>query len=259
MKNISITILLSWQYCLSIFSRNNFLIRRKLNKLLVIVLAVFLYLIISVPKAWGEESLILVASRDNTLIENSMGELSNGLGSAFFVGRTNQNSDSIRRGLIAFDIVDQIPAGSTITEVKLILNLERTPSEEESIELHRVLADWGEGSSSTKKGRGAPATEGDATWIHTFYDQDLWSESGGDFDPEASATQIVGDLGTYVWDSESNPEMVQDIQDWLDASATNFGWLLLGDETDSGTVKVFTSRQHDDDSQQPQLKVSFQS
>ena len=51
--------------------------------------------------------------------------------------------------------------------------------------------------------------------------------------------------------------MVQDVQEWLDFPETNFGWLLLGNETTSGTVKVFASRQSKDSSMQPQLIVSY--
>ena len=240
------------------FAISNFDVRRKLRQLLLAVLTVFLCLTTAVSCVSGQEPQILQAIKDNTLIENSTGELSNAMGSSFFVGRTNQNSESIRRGLIAFDFGDKIPAGSTVTEVKLTLNLERTPSGNESIELHRVLADWGEGNSSTKGGRGAPATEGDATWIHTFYDTDLWSEPGGDFASEISAKEMVGDVGTYIWNSDSNPAMVEDVQEWLDSPSSNFGWLLLGNETASGTVKAFTSRHSTDASLQPQLSVSFQ-
>ena len=38
------------------------------------------------------------ADRDNTLIEDPDGALSNGTGLAFFAGRTNQSMFSIRRG-----------------------------------------------------------------------------------------------------------------------------------------------------------------
>ena len=236
-------------------ARSNFNVR--LKGTLLLVLTVFFCLAIAISPVWAQESLVLSASKDNTLIETANGDLSNGMGSSFFVGKTNQNSESIRRGLIAFDIADQIPAGSTITEVKLTLNLERTPGGDEFIELYRVLSDWGEGNSSTKGGRGAPATEGDATWLYAFYDTDLWSESGGDFATDISAEKMVGDVGTYVWGS--TPEMVRDVQEWLDSPSTNFGWLLFGNETDSGTVKVFASHQNDNSALQPQLSVSFQS
>ena len=53
-------------------------------------------------------------------------QLSNGLGD-IYVGRTNQDGQgpatiSIRRGLIAFDIADNIPAGATITGVTLTVD-----------------------------------------------------------------------------------------------------------------------------------------
>lgn len=238
-------------------AQSSFRCRQKLKQVLLVVLSTLLCLSISVAKVGAQEVQIITASKDNTLIESSSGGLSNGMGGSFFVGRTNQNSESLRRGLIAFDLASTIPAGSTVTEVKLTLYLERTPSDEESVELHRVLSDWGEGNSRTKGGRGASAAEGDATWIYSFYDSDQWSELGGDFVPDLSAATLISDVGTYVWDSDSNPEMLKDVQQWLDSPETNFGWLLLGNEIASGTVKVFASRQNQDSSLQPQLTVSF--
>ena len=237
--------------------QSNFSIRPKLKQLFRIFITASLCMAIIVSCAAATpEAQILQASKDNTLIENTSGELSNGTGPVFFVGRTNQSNNSIRRGLITFDIAEKIPADSKVTAVTLTLNIERAPDGEESIELHRVLADWGEGSSSTKGGRGAPATTGDATWIHTFYDTDLWSQPGGDFSADISAAAIVGGEGSYVWGS--TPEMVEDVQFWLDSPENNFGWLLLGNETASGTAKAFASRQSKDLSLQPQLTVNFE-
>ena len=53
----------------------------------------------------------IVASKDNTLYQSATGSLSNGAGQNFFVGRTRQSSNSLRRGLIAFDIAANIPVG----------------------------------------------------------------------------------------------------------------------------------------------------
>lgn len=237
--------------------QSNLSIRLKLKKLFQVAITALLCMatIVSCAVATAETQII-PASKDNTLIENATGELSNGVGPVFFVGRTNHSSNSIRRGLITFDVAQAIPAGSTITEVQLTLILERTAGDKESIELHRVLADWGEGSSSTKGGRGAPATKGDATWIHTFYDTDLWSQPGGDFSADISAKALVGGEGSYIWGS--TPEMVADVQLWLDSPDKNFGWLLLGNEKSSGTAKAFASRHITDASIQPQLSVSFE-
>jgi hypothetical protein len=64
----------------------------------------------------------LVPSRDNTLFEqtNASSQTSNALGD-IFVGRTNQASLSIRRGLVQFDVAATVPFGATITGVTLEL------------------------------------------------------------------------------------------------------------------------------------------
>ena len=237
--------------------QSNFSIRPKLKKLFQIAITALLCTatIVSCAAATAETQII-PASKDNTLIENATGELSNGVGPVFFVGRTNQSSDSIRRGLISFDVSQAIPSGSAITEVQLTLSLERTAGGKEFIELHRVLSDWGEGNSKTKGGRGVSATTDDATWIHTFYDTDLWSQPGGDFSADISAKALVGSEGSYIWGS--TPEMVADVQLWLDSPDKNFGWLLLGNEKSSGTAKAFVSRHIADPSIQPQLSVRFE-
>ena len=94
--------------------------------------------------------------KDNTLYESATGALSNGAGQHFFSGKTD-SSALLRRGLITFDIAGSIPAGSTIESVTLTLNMSKTSSGTQTIELHRLLADWGEGSSD------APSNEGGGT------------------------------------------------------------------------------------------------
>ena len=37
--------------------------------------------------------------------------------------------------------------------------------------------------------------------------------------------------------------MIADVQSWLDNPATNFGWLVLGDESASATAKRFDTRE----------------
>jgi hypothetical protein len=203
-----------------------------------------------------EETKVLQASRDNTLIESPKGELSAGMSPAFFVGRTGQAVGSIRRGLIAFDVAGSIPAGARITSVKLTLNVKLSAGGDRpaQVSLHRVLADWGEGKSSAG-GRGAPASEGDATWIHTFYPKLRWARPGGDYVAGESAAQTVADVGTYTWGT--TPRMVADVQDWLDSPDKSFGWLVLGDETQGATARVFQSLQSEDAEARPKLAVTF--
>ena len=233
-----------------------------MKHILAALTVAFLYLlpITALPQpqaASGEQTKVLQASKDNTLIESAKGELSSGSGPTMFVGRTGQSEASIRRGLLAFDIAGAIPAGSKITSVKLTLNLKMSAGggRPAQVTLYRVLSDWGEGSASSEGGRGAPAVEGDTTWIHTFYPKSLWSHPGGDYATEASAVQTVSKMGVYTWDS--TPQMVADVQAWLETPTKNFGWLLHGDEKEGATAKVFQTRQSDEEAGRPQLTVTF--
>ena len=121
--------------------------------------------------------------------------------------------------------------------------MSRTPTNTAYVmELHKLLADWGEGTSIApgEEGDGAPATPNDATWRHRFFDTIFWSTQGGDFSATVSASQSVGAIGQYTW---SSAQMVADVQGWLNNPATNFGWLMLGDESVFLTAKRFDTRE----------------
>jgi hypothetical protein len=90
------------------------------------------------------------------------------------------------------------------------------------------------------EGDGAPATPNDATWRHRFFDTIFWTNEGGDFSATVSASQSVGGIGQYTW---SSTQMVADVQSWLDDPASNFGWLVLGNETTIATAKRFDTRE----------------
>lgn len=181
--------------------------------------------------------------KDNTLYEYvpADGDLSNALGFHFFAGETAMGE--LRRGVLAFDIAGNIPPGSTILGVTLSLNMSRTGLDTaRTVELHKLLADWGEGTSQAtgEEGTGAPATPNDATWRHRFFDTIFWTTEGGDFSATVSASQSVGTVGVYTWTSS---QMVDDVNSWLDNPATNFGWLVLGDESEILTAKRFDTRE----------------
>src|SRR5215211_4022392 len=185
----------------------------------------------------------ITPSKDNTLYEYDPleGDMSNALGLHFFSGETAMGE--LRRGVLAFDIAGNIPPGSKITAVTLSLNMSRTPLDDpRTVELHKLFADWGEGTSiaSGEEGDGAPATPNDATSRHLFFDTIFWTTEGGDFSATVSTSQSVGPLGQYTW---SSAQMIADVQSWLDNPASNFGWLVLGDESDIATAKRFDTRE----------------
>src|SRR6266436_7228160 len=181
--------------------------------------------------------------KDNTLYEYdpAQGDHSNALGQHFFAGETAMGE--LRRGVLAFDIAGNVPAGSTILGVTLSLNMSRTGLDtSRNVELHKLRADWGEGTSVApgEEGDGAPATPNDATWRHRFFDTIFWTNEGGEFSVIVSASQSVGPIGQYTW---STVQMVADVQSWLDDAASNFGWLALGDESTILTSKRFDTKE----------------
>lgn len=201
------------------------------------------------------ELALLRPSKDATLIEDPAGALSNGSGPGFFAGRNSSTSGSIRRAVLTFDVAAALPPGSTVSRAVLRLNLSSTNARSVPVSLHRLLSDWGEGASVSSGGGGAPSVPGDSTWIHRYYDNVFWTRPGGDFDPVPRAITPVDQPGPYSWGS--TPEMVEDIQAWLDHPGTNHGWLLAGDESRPTTVKRFDSREHPEEASRPLLEIDY--
>jgi hypothetical protein len=202
----------------------------------------------------------IVPSRDNTIFEAPVGN-SDGAGPSFFSGRTN--TSGVRRGLLFFkvDASAGIPAGSVVTSVALTLNVTRFFGGSANFSLQRALNDWGEGTSNSgvNGGNGAPATTGDATWNNNFFNTSSWTSPGGDFSTTVSAMTLVnGNVGTgtvpYTWTSA---QMTADVQSWLDAPNSNFGWFLIGTEGITGSAAEFASRQNSTFGIRPMLEVTF--
>jgi hypothetical protein len=206
--------------------------------------------------AWAAPVTVsLPASKDNTLYEDPNGTLSDGIGPHLFAGRTNQGSGSIRRGLIAFNL-SSIPAGATVTSATLTLNASKSNSASTVIELHKVTKNWGEGTSNAGDpgGGGATATTIDATWKHTFFNTQTWTILGGDFAGSGSATSSFTGLGLRTW---SGAGMVADVQSWLASPSSNFGWELIGDESQAASAFRFDTRENGTASFRPALSVTY--
>ncbi len=174
------------------------------------------------------DTITLTSGNDNTIYESETGALSNGAGFQLFAGTSGAARpgipDRITRALIAFDL-SPIPDGATIESVELIIQVDSPKVHTGTLQLHKLDSDWGEGTSNAGRGEGggAPATLGDATWIHTFSPGSLWATPGGDFDPLFSDNVSVTSNGSFSFD---DPELAMDVQSWFDNPETNFGWLI---------------------------------
>ncbi len=208
------------------------------------------------------QSIMLGASSSNTLIQvaSSAGsaQLSNGQGD-IYVGRTNQDGPgpgpatiSIRRGLLAFDVGDNVPAGATITGVTLTLQDVMGRNGNQEISLSRMLRSWGQGASfsTAALARRRPTMTRPGTILFTMRAIPRPAPLGPC--PAASRASIsaptVSALSldstaatsqTVVWSSTASPAMTTDVQQWLDSPAANFGWIILGNENAGQTAKRF--------------------
>jgi hypothetical protein len=200
----------------------------------------------------GAASLSLTATADTSLFEDLTGSDAGGGDTSLFVGRVGTNDGTpLRRGLVQFDL-SSIPAGSTINSVSLRMTVTQVRnSTAQTTTVHRVTTAWQEGTATTSGGRGGPRSGDDATWL--FRDStNSWSTAGGDFLGVASASQSVAGLGLYNW---TGAGLVNDVQAWVNGSATNAGWLLRGNEASAQSVKVFATREFG--TTEPQLLIDF--
>jgi len=192
----------------------------------------------------------LAPSKDNTIFENS-GVRSFGAGKYTFMGMTGGDMSidpSLRRTLLAFDLTS-IPSSAIVDSVTvsfLIENIPQPPVTTDFATLHRMTRDWGEGASNTAfgVGLGAPAQPGDATWTHTFYDDQTWSTPGGEYTAQASATTAFGNSSPETMTFSSTDGLIADVQGWVKNPASNFGWILRGDENTEKNARRLTSREN---------------
>ena len=206
----------------------------------------------------AQQQVTLAPSKDNTLYQTNDGSTSNGAGDYLFVGRvSSQGGGALRRAVMRFDLAGSIPPNASITGVTLTLRMSKTISGSQSVALHKLTADWGEAASNANanEGSGATAGTGDATWVHRFFNTASWATAGGDFSPATSASAAVNAIGNYTWGSTT--QMVADVQGWLSTPASNFGWILIGDESTLGSAKRFDSRENPVAANRPKLTVTY--
>ncbi len=173
------------------------------------------------------------------------GSPNNNAGATGWFDAGEDGTGGVRRGLLRFDL-SAIPAGSTVTSAVLRLTLVKVPSTggaASTVNLFRLLADWGEGNKSGNAG--APASPGEATWNARLFGQSNWSAPGAAndaLDAPSASTAIGSQAGTtFSW---TGSNLVNDVQYWVDNPGSNFGWLLRSDaEAIPRSVRGFASRE----------------
>ena len=226
----------------------------------IYLLLASLFLLLSVEAR--AEILVLEPNQDNTLFEDAGGQLSNGSGQYLFMGRTGDDKGvdaKLRRALLSFDL-SAIEPRSLITRVELQISIDQIPigAVGGSSSVHRVLGDWGEGSSDAwgAEGQGIQAEPGDATWIHSFYTSGSWTTAGGDFIGTPSRSASFGP-SRQVLTFTSSENLIADVESWVNQPESNFGWIILGDEPTLKNARRFPSRENANQDMRPKLTVEY--
>ena len=197
----------------------------------------------------------LTADHDNTIYDVLPGNVSNGAGDYIVVGGSTGTA-AARRGLVSFDVASaSIPAGATILDVVLSMNLAESVGGAASVSVHKLLQSWGEAGSNAPGNEfdGAAAQQFDATWLFSMFDGTAWANAGGDF-AGSSAAVSVESMGIYEWIGGG---LIADVQEWLDNPVLNRGWLIQGTEI-VNNVKAFDSRDSSNAVLRPTLEITYE-
>lgn len=198
-----------------------------------------------VPAILQAESVTLIPSADTAMLslnpDNNYGRLT-----TVPVGPINKPSH-FARALLKFDVASALPAGAVVASVRLKLQMTKEAIGESgnTVGLHRMLVDWGEGAKSAGN-HGSAATAGEANWKARKLGTAEWVTPGG----LAGADFVAAPSGTLEWNEPasytfaSNPGLVADVQALRDNPTANEGWLLRStDESPAGAAKRIVSRE----------------
>jgi len=159
-------------------------------------------------------------------------------------GTTGPNEGATRnRALLKFDLAAVIPSNATVTSAALKVTVVSTSPLVTNLwfSLHKVAADWSEAA---------------VTWTNRLQPPAPWIIQGGDFATSVTQSNLITGVGAFTF--ISNPEMVADVQNWVRAPASNFGWVLLCQLEDlEKSIRKFGSREYSTNSSRPSLEVQF--
>ena len=158
--------------------------------------------------------------------------------------------------LVRFTGLINIPAEATVTSVEIGFYQDDWNSGAETFHyMHRCLRDWVEGNSSTD---GANYTEYDHALSLT------WSAAGGFSN---SADRSDTNTGTFsvdlsakwkVIDSDTYPQLITDVQNFVSGTWTNNGWIFYTDDTTTTNFNRWRSSEYATDGRRPYLKVVYE-
>lgn len=227
----------------------------------VILAAVLVKLLCLSPIQTIAATISFIPIADASLLEVSP---TNSIGGFFGMNAGTTQNGPRTRALMRFNLTS-LPTNTLIQSAKLTVHVTLQPMDGydfTSFGLHRMFRAWGEGDNIpvTQPGQGVPAKLGDATWLYAFYPTNAWNEPGGqpgtDYSQSESSFEIIYDLANSPYVFPSTPELVDDVQLWINKPATNHGWMFrCADEFPRFTARRFGTRE--DASVAPVLELKY--
>lgn len=202
-----------------------------------------------------------IPAADTSLLEVSP---SNNLGGFSGMNAGTTQNGPRNRALLRFNL-SNLPTNTVVQSAKLTVQVTQQPIDGYDFTvfgLHRMFRPWGEGNKIpvTQPGQGVPATAGEATWLYAFYPTNQWSEPGGqpgtDYSPIESSFEIIYDVANSPYVFSSTPELVDDVQVWINKPVSNHGWMMrCADELPRFTARRFGTRE--DANNAPVLELKY--
>ena len=184
----------------------------------------------------------------------------NNFGHYYLVAGTTAKQGERSRALIKFLPGTNIAPGAIISSVQVAFQVNRAPhiAQSSTFDLCRMLVDWGEGTGgSGSKTTGSPAKTNESTWNARLSPSTEWSAPGASAPVDFVATPSASKpLAGQTLAFSSTPQLIADVQAWVDHPDKNFGWILISEsESLEGTARRFGSREFP--SIAPSLVVTF--
>jgi hypothetical protein len=150
-------------------------------------------------------------------------------------GRFNQyysgqgGSSERFRTLMRFDL-DEIPSTATIVKAEVRLYMDSAGgTAARTLGFHRSLVEFFGGNMNA----GTPNVNVPAsTWNNRIHDTTAWSTPGGQAGTEWAATATDSISVPVIVDRWYEWDLTADVQDFVDGTATNYGWWIINEDED---------------------------
>lgn len=181
---------------------------------------------------------------DSVLLSGQYSQFNFGESTNLYTG----SAGVVARPLIKWDL-SSIPQGSTIISAEMRLySHENMAGDQITINAHRVLRPWIEGTSW------AVEEPGSASWVE-YGQGTAWEIAGadgaGDKSPEILASTTNSGIGWSSW------AITSAVQSWVNGDWENNGLILMSTDETQSNVKVFTSSEGKDQNLIPVLNIVY--